>query len=80
MQIRATGGVYVDDETDDESRCMGIKVTQNMAVTAGKIMISNSGSKSRGIKVDGLYYVGSGATVTARNNKVTDTTTMPPMD
>lgn len=80
IQIRATGGVYEDEATDEETRCMGIKVTQNMAVTAGKIMISNSGSKSRGIKVDGLYYVGSGATVTARNNKVTPTDTMPPMD
>lgn len=79
MQIRATGGVYEDEETEDESRCMGIKVTQNMAVTAGKIMVSNTGSKSRGIKVDGLYYQAPGVTVSA-NKKVTETTTMPPMD
>lgn len=79
MQIRATGGMYEDKETEDESRCMGIKVTQNMAVTAGKIMVSNTGSKSRGIKVDGLYYQASGATVSA-NKKVTEATTMPPMD
>ena len=79
MQIRATGGVYEDEETEEESRCMGIKVTQNMAVTAGKIMVSNTGSKSRGIKVDGLYYQTSGATVSA-NKKVTTTNTMPPMD
>ena len=79
MQIRATGGVYEDEETEDESRCMGIKVTQNMAVTAGKIMVSNTGSKSRGIKVDGLYYQADGATVSA-NKKVTTTDTMPPMD
>ncbi len=80
IQIRAAGDVYEDEDTDEETRCMGIKVTQNMAVTAGKIMISSTGYKSRGIKVDGLYYVGSGATVTARNNKVTPTNTMPPMD
>ena len=79
MQIRATGGVYEDEETEDESRCMGIKVTQNMAVTAGKIMVSNTGSKSRGIKVDGLYYQAAGATVSA-NKKVTTTPTMPLMD
>ena len=79
MQIRATGGVYEDEETEDESRCMGIKVNLNMAVTAGKIMVSNTGSKSRGIKVDGLYYQASGATVSA-NKKVTTTNTMPPMD
>lgn len=80
MQIRATGGVYEDEETEDESRCMGIKVTQNMAVTAGKIMVSNTGSGSRSIKVDGLYYQTSGATVSAANKKVTTTNTMPPMD
>ncbi|MBR6171472.1 MAG: carbohydrate-binding domain-containing protein [Bacteroidaceae bacterium] len=79
IQIRATGGVYEDEETEEESRCMGIKVTQNMAVTAGKIMVSNTGSKSRGIKVDGLYYQADGATVSA-NKKVTTTDTMPPMD
>ena len=79
MQIRATGVVYEDDETEEETRCMGIKVNQNMAVTAGKIMVSNSGSKSRGIKVDGLYYQGADATVSA-NKKVTTTDTMPPMD
>ena len=50
-----------------------------MAVTAGKIMVSNTGSKSRGIKVDGLYYQADGATVSA-NKKVTTTDTMPPMD
>ena len=80
MQIRATGGIYEDEETEDESRCMGIKVTQNMAVTAGKIMVSNTGSGSRSIKVDGLYYQTSGATVSAANKKVTTTNTMPPMD
>ena len=79
MQIRATGGVYEDEETEEESRCMGIKVTQNMAVTAGKIMVTSTGPKSRGIKVDGLYYQTSGATVSA-NKKVTTTNTMPPMD
>ena len=79
MQIRATGGVYEDEETEEESRCMGIKVNLNMAVTAGKIMVSNTGSKSRGIKVDGLYYQADGATVSA-NKKVTTTDTMPPMD
>jgi len=79
IQIRATGGVYEDEETEEESRCMGIKVSQNMAVTAGKIMVSNTGSKSRGIKVDGLYYQGPDATVSG-TKKVTTTNTMPPMD
>ena len=80
MQIRATGGVYEDEATEDESRCMGIKVTQNMAVMAGNIKVSNTGSKSRGIKVDGLYYQALGATVQADKKKVTESTTIPPMD
>ena len=79
MQIRATGGVYEDEVTEDETRCMGIKVTQNMAVMAGNIKVSNTGSGSRGIKVDGLYYQAPGATVSA-NTKVTESTTIPPMD
>jgi len=79
MQIRATGGVYEDEVTEDESRCMGIKVTQNMAVTAGTLRVANTGSGSRGIKVDGLYYEAPGATVQA-NTKVTESTTIPPMD
>ena len=79
MQIRATGGVYEDEETEEESRCMGIKVTKNMAVTAGTIKVSNTGSKSRGIKVDGQYYQGPDASVSA-NKKVTQVNTMPSMD
>lgn len=79
IQIKATGGVYEDDETEEETRCMGIKVTKNMAITAGTLRISNTGSQSRGIKVDGLYYQGSNASVSA-NKKVTTTSTMPSMD
>ena len=80
MQIRATGGVYEDEETEEESRCMGIKVTKNMAVTAGTVKVSNSGSKSRGIKVDGQYYKGPSANVQASVKAAKTVTTMPPMD
>ena len=79
MQIRATGGVYEDEETEEETRCMGIKVTKNMAITAGTLKVANTGSKSRGIKVDGLYYIGSEASAVASWTG-TKTTTMPPMD
>ena len=79
MQIRATGGIYEDEETEEESRCMGIKVTKNMAITAGTLKVSNTGSKSRGIKVDGQYYQGPDASVVA-NKKVTQVYTMPSMD
>ena len=65
MQIRATGGKYVDEETDEESRCMGIKVAGNLTVNAGTIRVSNTGNGSRGIKIDGTYTKSANATVQA---------------
>lgn len=80
IQIRATGGVY-EDEDEEETKCMGIKVSKNMAITKGTIKISSTGSKSRGIKVDGQYYKGSDATVISSQNKFgKEVNTMPPMD
>lgn len=64
MTIAATGGVYEDPETDDTSKCMGIKVTKDLTISAGTITITNTGRKSKGIKVDGIYYA-KGGTVTA---------------
>lgn len=81
VEIYAKGGVYEDDVTDDETKCTGIKVTQNMAITAGTLRVANTGSGSRGIKVDGVYYVGPGTTVTAKFTKGSvETDTIPPMD
>ena len=81
VEIRATGGVYEDDVTDDETKCTGIKVTQNMAITSGTLRVANTGSGSRGIKVDGVYYVGPGTTVSAKFTKGSvKSDTMPPMD
>lgn len=65
IQIRATGGVYEDEETEDESRCMGIKVDGNLTVNAGTIRVSNTGKSSRGIRVHGTYTVSPDATVQA---------------
>lgn len=79
MQIRATGGIYEDEETEEETRCMGIKVAKNMAITAGTLKVANTGSKSRGVKVDGLYYIGAEASAVASWTG-TKSTTMPPMD
>ena len=80
MLIRAKGSYSEDEETDEETRCMAIKVTKNMAITAGTLKVSNTGTKSRGIKVDGLYYEGPDASVSGDKKKVTPTNTMPPMD
>ncbi len=65
MQIRATGTTYEDEETEDESRCMGIKVKGNLTVNAGTIRVANTGKYSYGIKVDGVYTKAAGATVQA---------------
>lgn len=65
MQIVATGGIYEDEETEEESRCMGIKVDGNLTVNAGAIYVTNTGSGSRGIRVHGTYTKATGATVQA---------------
>ncbi|MBR4516752.1 MAG: carbohydrate-binding domain-containing protein [Bacteroidaceae bacterium] len=65
MQIRATGTTYENEETEDESRCMGIKVKGNLTVNAGTIRVANTGKYSYGIKVDGVYTKAAGATVQA---------------
>ena len=80
IQVRATAGVYSDAETDEDTRCMGIKVDKNMAITAGTLRVSNTGSQSRGIKVDGQYYKGPDASVTGNKKVAAEVDTMPPMD
>jgi len=65
MQIRALGTTYEDEETEEEDRCMGIKVKGNLTVNAGKIQVANSGRYSYGIKVDGIYTKSANATVQA---------------
>ena len=65
MQIKADGGTYEDDVTDEETRCMGIKVDKNMAITAGTLQVSIGDGENRGIKIDGQYYETSDASVKA---------------
>lgn len=65
MQIRANGTTYEDEETEDEDRCIGIKVEGNLTVNAGTIQVSNKGKYSYGIKVDGTYTKSANATVQA---------------
>lgn len=65
MQIRATGTTYVDEDTDEEDRCMGIKVKGNLTIEAGTIQVANTGKYSYGIKVDGKYTKSANATVQA---------------
>ena len=67
IQIKANGSTYEDDVTDEETRCMGIKVDKNMAITAGTLNVSiPEGNKvNRGVKIDGQYYETSDASVKA---------------
>jgi len=65
MQILATGNIYEDEETEEETRCMGIKVDGNLTVNAGTIRVANTGSGSRGIRVHGKYTKAADATVQA---------------
>lgn len=65
MQIRATGGIYEDPVTEDESRCMGIRVKGNFTITAGTVRVANTGSGARGIKIDGTYSKSGTAVVSA---------------
>ena len=65
MQIKATGGKYEDEVTEEESRCMGIKVAGNLTVNAGTIRVSYTGKGSRGIKINGTYTKSAAASVTA---------------
>ena len=65
MIIQALGTTYVDDETDEEDRCMGIKVKGNLTINAGVIQVANKGKYSYGIKVDGTYTKSANATVQA---------------
>ena len=76
--VSATGTTYSDDD-DNDSYCTGIKVKKNIAITVGTLGVANKGKQSRGIKVDGLYYIG-GDAKTSASWIGTKTTTMPPMD
>ena len=65
FQIRATGGIYEDPETEDETRCMGMRIKGDFTITAGTVRVSNTGSGARGIKIDGTYTKSGTATVSA---------------
>ena len=64
ITIKATGSKYTDPVTKESSRCMGIKVTDDLTISAGTVTVSKTYSSSRGIKVGGTYYA-KGGTVTA---------------
>ncbi len=64
ITIAAKGGLCTQAAcSSDPHRCMGIKVDGNLTVTGGTTTVTNTGTKSRGIKVGG--YTKTGGTVNA---------------
>lgn len=60
ITIKATGSKYTDPVTKESSKCMGIRVVEDLTITAGTINISKTYSSSKGIKVGGTYYAKGG--------------------
>jgi hypothetical protein len=64
ITIVAKGGLCTnEDHEDDPHRCMGMKIDGGLTVNAGVITVTNTGTKSRGIKC--TTYTKNGGTVTA---------------
>ena len=56
ITISAAGGkCTVEADADDPHKCMGIKVDGNLTVNSGTTKVTNTGKKSKGIKVGGTY-------------------------
>ena len=49
-----------EEHSDDPHRCMGMKIDRNLTIDNGYIIVENTGSKSRGIKVDGTFTFNKG--------------------
>jgi hypothetical protein len=64
LYIRAAGArCTVAEDADDPHRCMGIKVEGNLTVDAGSVVVSNTGRKSKAIRVYGTYTKNGGNVV-----------------
>ncbi len=65
ITINAQGGLCTNEaDALDPHRCMGIRGKANLTVNAGTVTVTNTGKKSRGVKVDGSY-TNNGGTVNA---------------
>lgn len=64
ITIEAKGSKYTDPVTKESSKCMGIKVSENLTITAGTVTVTKTYTSAKGIKVDGTYYA-KGGNVTA---------------
>ena len=56
ITIAANGGLCTQEaDKGDPHRCMGIKLEADLTVTGGVTTVTNTGTKSRGIKYPGTY-------------------------
>ena len=61
--VDAKGGSY-EDEDENETYCMGIKVKGNLTILAGTVKVSRKGVGTKGIQYGGEYVKGEEASVT----------------
>ncbi len=56
ITIAANGNLCtLAEDVSDPHRCMGMKIDGNLTIDAGTVTVTNTGNKSRGIKVGGKY-------------------------
>ena len=60
IKMTVTGTTYMLGDATLESKCRGIKVKGNLTFAGGFIDISATGTKSKAISVDGVYYYSGG--------------------
>jgi hypothetical protein len=69
ITIAAAGAkCTVPEDADDPHKCMGIKVEGNLTIDAGKVVVTNTGKKSKAIRVYGTYTKNGGQVVGAVDN------------
>lgn len=56
ITVTASGDIYTDPVTDEDSKCWGIRVKGNFTVTAGTIVLTRKGQAKYG-KIDGTFSV-----------------------
>ena len=61
MNVRATGSVYEDEITEDETFCYAIKIKGDFTFESGTIIVSNKGNGTRGCQYGGTYTKGASA-------------------
>jgi len=62
ITMDVSGTTYMPGDAENESKCRGIKVKGNFALTGGTISMNVTGAKAKGISVDGEFTQTGGTT------------------